>query len=86
MIFASTGCRCGSGSWSVGAVDDVSGAAAGLRIGTDAVDEDDDECEACINAANPSQSYDQVHFCERSLGNGVNFAEGEVPSFGQIAY
>ena len=52
----------------------------------DGIDEDDDECEACIQAAKPSLSFDQVHFCEKSLGNGVNFAEGDVPSFEQIAF
>ena len=34
----------------------------------DGVDVDDDECLACLKSAEPSNSYNEIHMCERAIG------------------
>ena len=47
----------------------------------DDVYEDDRECMACIKSLEPSDSFNQVHLCERGIVDTMN---GETPSFEQI--
>ena len=48
----------------------------------DGIDEDDRECKACIKSLEPSDSYNQVHLCEKDIVDTF----GDTPEFDKIQY